>query len=254
MKPQLFRNALYLLLLCILPVSVTEAKTAERFLYRHISDVITLDAAQQELDYRFWFEDWDIGGWDTRVIRNELTYRRGFSDRLEVGVDAMYSSVCYVGWGSTSVFNDTDLYAKYQVISEEDQPVTFAVGGRLFAPTGKESRGFGVGEWYSGGFLALSKKIDPWRIGASFGRTYIDETGWRSYNNWQVGARSDFGLNLELVGSEAARPGSDHRLLGVVGVWWPTEGLDAVSQLGLLIPMDGSDMNLGVIFSIGVTF
>lgn len=258
MKGRLSRWSLYLLVLCMLPAGVAGAKTAERFLYRNVSDVITLDEGGQEFEYRFQYEDWNIDGWDVSVTRNQLTYRRGLWDRIEVGASQMYSCVSYDvddwHWGSSSGFNDMGLYGKYQIVREEDWPVTVSVGGNVFAPTGHEGDGFGVGDWYTGEFVAISKVVDSWRFGGSFGRVNIDQTGWNDYNHWSVGARSDFGLNLEVIGSQESYRGEGNRLLGVAGIWLPGPGLDGAAQFGLLIPMDGSDMNLGFIFSLGGGF
>ena len=242
-----FRISLMLFTL-VLPTTA-RADTVQRFIYRDITDTATLQKGGQELDYRFWLEDWDIDGWTIKVIRNDLTYRFGLTDRTEIGINPMHSILMYsykgYWWGTRSGFNDLQLYGKHQVLREPDWPVTVSIGGRAFAPTGS-SGGFSYGELWMGEFVAVSKEIGAWRIAGHIGWNDYGNTPWKDNYYWGAGAiQKDSGLNLEIIGS-------DNNLQGLIGV---TQGsTDGYIQYGLLIPMDGSDMDWRFIFGVGFFF
>jgi len=88
-----FRISL-MLLVTALP-TFARADVVQRFIYRDITDTATLPKGGQELDYRLWVENWDISGWDIDVIRNELTYRYGLTDRTEIGISPMHLSTMF---------------------------------------------------------------------------------------------------------------------------------------------------------------
>ncbi len=208
-----------------------QPSTSQRLLLRQNMDTPTLPKGRHELGYRFVLEDWDYAGWDTTVIRNELKYKFGLTDRIELGTDVMYSCVHYRGWGSTSGFNDTEFYGKYLVLRESDWPLTASVGGRVFAPTG--NNGFGGADWWSGGFVALSKVLGSCRISGAFGRLWVDETGLKNFNHWGVGLLTDSGLNLELLGRGKSRTTLDgNRTTLVVGLIKADESSDWGGVLG----------------------
>ena len=137
-KTNTFRISLMLFTLAL--PTISRADTVQRFIYEDIADTATLRKGGHELDYRLLIENWDMSGWDIDVIRNELTYRYGLTDRTEIGISPMHSYLmyCYKGyWNeSESGFNDLLLYGKHQVLKEPDSPVTISIGARAFAPTG----------------------------------------------------------------------------------------------------------------------
>ena len=230
-------------------VTVTRADTIQRFIYKNISDTATLPRGKQEFSYHFWLEDWDMQGWDITVIRNELTYRFGLSHYTEVGINQMHSILRYYYkgyyWGNRSGFNDLQLYGKHQFLREPDGPVTVSIGGKLYAPTGSAG-GFSADELRIGEFVAVSKVIGSWRFAGHFGQICYDESYWKDYNYWGVGAmEKESGLNLEIFGSE-------NYLQGLIGrTQWMDQGY---VQYGLAIPMDGSDMDWRFIFGLGFQF
>jgi hypothetical protein len=182
MNSKLQRWYFPLFLLSILTVTVEKAAAVQRFIYKSISDTATLSQGRQELNYHFWLEDHDISGWDTTIIRNDLAYRYGFSDYTELGIDQMHSIYHYSGWGTRSGFNQLQLYGKYQLLRESDFPVTVSLGGLLFPPSGSVSKGFAIGELYSGEFIAISRLVGPWRFAGHIGRMNTDHVCWRDYD------------------------------------------------------------------------
>ncbi len=238
-----------LMLLAVTMPTATRADSLQRFIYTDISDTVTQPKGKHALNYRFWLEDWDIDGWTIKVIRNDLTYRFGLSDHTEVGINQMHSSCLYwykgYWWGTISGFNDLQLYGKHQILSEPDWPVTVSLGGKLYAPTGS-SKGFSAEEWRVGEFVAISKEVGSWRFAGHVGGINYDKSGWKDYGYWGIGAiQKDSGLNLEIIGS-------DNYLQGLIGV---TQGsADGYIQYGLMIPMDGSDMDWRFILGLGFSF
>jgi hypothetical protein len=247
-----------LFLLSILTVTVERADAVQRFIYKHTSDTATLSQGKQELNYHFWLEDHDISGWDTTVIRNELTYRYGLFDYTEIGIDQMHSIYHYRGWGDKSGFNQLQLYGKYQFIRESDFPVTVSVGGLLYPPSGSVSKGFAIGDFYTGEFIAISKIVGSWRFAGHVGRINTDNVSWRDYdyydyNYWGLGAMQQEGthrLNIEIFGQGKRYSGGSDSLDGLIGLTSPIVEDNSCAQYGLLIPMDGGNMNLGFIFSL----
>jgi hypothetical protein len=239
-----------LLLLAVILPTATKADTIQRFIYSDISNTATLPKGKHELDYRFWLEDWDIDGWEIKVIRNDLTYRFGLSDRTEVGISQMHSSCLYwwdgyYYWGSISGFNDLQLYAKHQILREPDCPVTVSLGGRVYAPTGS-TKGFSAEEWVTGEFVAVSKEVGSWRLGGHVGYMNYSKSTWADYYYWGAGAiHKENGLNLEIIGG-------DNYLQGLIGRIHGTS--DGYIQYGLMIPMDGSDMDWRFILGLGFSF
>jgi hypothetical protein len=84
----------------------------------------------------------------------------------------------------------------------------------------------------------------------------LDKHTWNDYGNtrwkdnyyWGAGAiQKEGGLNLEIIGS-------DHSLKGLIGVAGPLSRSDRMLKLGLMVPMDGSDMDWRVIFGLGFFF
>lgn len=249
-------------LLFILIVSTKKADAVQRFIYQDTIDTATLSKGKQELNYHFWLEDHDISGWDTTVVRNELTYRYGLLDYTEIGINQMHSIYQYRGWGSRSGFNQLQLYGKYQILRESDSPFTLSLGGLLYPPSGDVSDGIAIGEFYSGEFIAISKLVDSWRFAGHFGRMNTDHVSWRDYdyydyNYWGLGAMQQEGphrLNLEIFGSGKYYSGGSDSLEGLIGITNPMGGNDNFMQYGLLFPMDGNSLNLGFIFSLALSF
>jgi hypothetical protein len=240
-----------LMLLALALPTVARADTVQRFVYRDIADTATLSKGGQELDYRFWLEDWDIDGWTIKVIRNELIYRYGLTDRSEIGISPMHSSALYwykgcYWWGTISGFNELLLYGKHQLLKEPDSAVTVSIGGMAFAPTGS-TKGFSAREWWTSEFVALSKEIGSWRIAGNVGWSDYGNNPWKDGYYWGAGAiQKDGGLNLEIAGS-------DHSLQGLIGVAGPI-GTNSAAKAGLMIPMDGSDMDWRFIFGLAFFF
>jgi len=239
-----------LMLLAVFMPTSARANQFRRFIYTDVSDTATQPKGKHALNYRFWLEDWDIDGWTIKVIRNDLTYRFGLSDRTEVGVSQMHSSCRYwwkgyYYWGTISGFNDLQLYAKHQIISEPDWPVTVSLGGRLYAPTGS-TKGFSAEEWVTGEFVAISKEFGSWRFGGHVGCVNYSKSSWADYYYWGAGAiHQDSGLNLEIMGA-------DNYLQGLIGITQLNDWGHV--QYGLMIPMDGSDMDWRFILGLGFSF
>lgn len=262
MSSKFLRWYFRLFLLSILIVTVERADAVQRFIYKNISDTATLSQGKQELNYHFWLEDHDIDGWDTTIVRNELTYRYGLLDYIEVGIDQMHSIYHYRGWGNRSGFNQLQLYGKYQLIRESDFPVTVSLGGLLFPPSGSVSKGFAIGEFYTGEFIAISKLVGQWRFAGHIGRMNTNHVSWGDYdyydyNYWGLGVMQQEGthrLNLEIFGSGKYYSGGSDSLDGLIGFSSPVGGNDDFIQYGLLIPMDGSNLNLGFICSLTFSF
>ncbi|MFC1762655.1 hypothetical protein ACFL6U_11315 [Planctomycetota bacterium] len=247
LKPCVIRIRLMLVVTTML--TTASANSEQRFIYKHISDTATLQKGMHELDYHFWLEDWDRQGWNIKVIRNELTYRHGLSKRTELGINQMHSSLMYwygdYYWGTRSGFNDLQLYAKHQFLKEPDLPVTFSLGGKLFAPTGSYE-GFSSEKWGAGGFLAISKNVGSWRFAGHFGRIIYDESHWQDHNYWGVGAlEKKYGFNLEIFGANSS-------LQGLIGL--THQHSDGYVQYGLAIPMTNSNMKWRFIFGLGTYF
>lgn len=258
-----FRRWFYgLLLLSILIATVARADAVQRFIYQDIIDTATLSQGKQELNYHFWLEDHDIDGWDTTVVRNELTYRYGLLDYTEIGINQMHSLYHYRGWGNRNGFNQLQLYGKYQLLRESDFPVTVSLGGLLYPPSGNVSDGFAIGEFYSSEFIAISKLVGSWRFAGHFGRMNTDHVSWKNYdyydyNYWGLGAMQQEGtyrLNLEIFGGGKYYSGGSDSLEGLIGISSPIGSNDDFIQYGLLIPMDGNSLNLGFIFSLAFSF
>ncbi len=262
MNSQLLKRHFCLLLVTMSSITVTRADAVQRFIYKSTSDTATLSKGKQELGYQLWLEDWNSDGWDITVLRNDLTYRIGLTERTEFGISQMHSSYHYSGWGSRSGFHNLELYGKHQFLSEPDSPVTVSLGGWLILPTGSESKGFAIGETYTGEFVAISKLVGPWRVAGHIGLMNTDHVSWNGYDYkdqyyWGVGAMQREGthrLNLELFGSGEYYSGSGERLKGLIGISQPISGEDTFLQYGLLIPMDGKGMNLGFILSLVHSF
>jgi len=248
-KAMKFRVSFMLLILALPTVSWADA--LQRFIYEDVADTATLRKGGHELDYRLWVEDWEMSGWNITVFRNELTYRYGLTDRTEIGISPMHSHLeyCYKGYwyDSEGGFNDLQLYGKHQVIKEPDSPITVSIGARAFAPTGSTG-GFSYGEWWMGEFVALSKDIGSWRIAGHIGWYDYGNNPWKDNYYWGAGAiQKKGGLNLEIVGS-------DHTLKGIIGIAGPLSRPDRNFKLGLMIPMDGSDMDWRLLFGLGFFF
>jgi hypothetical protein len=239
-----------LLLFTMALPTVVRADPIQRFIYRDIADTATLPKGENELSYCFWLEDWDISGWTIKVMRNELTYRFGLTDRTEIGINQMHTCCLYwykgCYWGGTeSGFNDLLLYGKHQVLKEPDSPITVSIGARAFAPTGSTG-GFSYREWWMGEFVAFSREIGAWRIAGHIGWNDYGNTPWKDYYYWGAGAiQKDSGLNLEIIGS-------DNSLKGVIGA--TEQHVSGYRKIGLMIPMDGSDMDWRFIFGLGFYF
>lgn len=239
-----------LMLLAVIMPTVARANEFRRFIYNDVSDTATQSKGEHALNYRFWLEDWDTDGWEIEVIRNDLTYRFGLSDRTEVGISQMHSSCRYwwdgyYYWGSISGFSDLQLYGKQQILKEPDSPVTVSLGGRIYAPTGS-TKGFSGREWRSGEFVALSKDVGSWRIAGHVGWIDNGKSRWGDYYYWGGGAiHKESGFNLEIIGG-------NNYLQGLIGRINGTS--DEYIQYGLMIPMDGSDMDWRFIFGLGFSF
>lgn len=248
-KAKIIRISLMLFTLAL--PTIARADTVQRFIYRDITDTATLRKGGHELDYRLWIENWNIDGWDIDVIRNELTYRYGLTGRTEIGISPMHSYLMYSYKGywneSESGFNDLLLYGKHQVLKEPDSPITVSIGAKAFAPTGSAG-GFSYGEWWMGEFVAVSKEIGAWRIAGHIGWNDYGNTRYKDNYYWGAGAiQKNGGLNLEIVGS-------DDTLKGIIGVAGPLSRSDRIAKIGLMIPMDGSDMDWRLLFGLGFSF
>jgi len=262
MNSQFLKRYFCLFLLSILIATVERADAVQRFIYQDIDDTATLSQGRHELNYRFWLEGHDISGWNTTIVRNELTYRYGLFDYAEIGISQMHSLNHYRGWGNRSGFNQLNLYGKYQILRESDFPVTVSLGGLLYPPSGSVSKGFAIGEFYTGEFIAISKLVGSWRFAGHFGRMNTDSVSWKNYdyydyNYWGLGAMQQEGthrLNLEIFGRGTYYSGGTDSLDGFIGLTSPIVGDDSFAQYGFLIPMDGDSLNLGFVISLIFSF
>jgi hypothetical protein len=225
----------------------------ERLIHTRVSDVVTLPKGRSQVDWMFFFQDLD----HAEAISNALGIRHGLTDRVEVGAFLWHTWMEPFTSDSFGGFNDSTLYAKYALVRPDDSndfPLDVTVGGMFFVPTGSVERGFGFGEPYFGGFVAISKPLGSITLQAIYERVNMDGPTWRDFNAWGAAAFYHVDrlrtISLEVAGNEKRQEHGGDWLAATVGLHLAHPRLPMITRVGLIAGMNDAPYQWAVAFGL----
>jgi len=235
-----------------LPVN-SEPMEAERLISTRVGDTVTLPRGRSEVDWLFFFQDLYNG----EAISNSLGMRHGLTNRVEVGAFLWHTWMNPFASNSFGGLNDSSLYAKYAVMRPRD-PNDFdleaSVGGMFFVPTGAEEHGFGFGEPYAGGFVALRKPVGPITLHGAYEYVNLNALGYRGFSAGSVAAFYHFdrlrAISLELAGNGKRQEHGGAWLDGIVGFHLAHPRWPMITRVGLIVGIDDTPYRWAVAFGL----